>query len=71
MQIDTPNTQIHDRSLSCLGTGTSIKRGLHSCNGIKLLVKIYIYIYLLIMKFRKIFVFHFIFSMICHVHTTI
>jgi hypothetical protein len=26
-KIDTPNTQIHDRSLSCLGTGTSIKSG--------------------------------------------
>jgi hypothetical protein len=26
-KIDTPNTQIHDRSLSWLGTGTSIKRG--------------------------------------------
>jgi hypothetical protein len=24
-KIDTPNTQIHDRSLSCLGTGISIK----------------------------------------------
>jgi hypothetical protein len=26
-KFDTPNTQIHDRSLSWLGTGTSIKRG--------------------------------------------
>jgi hypothetical protein len=26
-QIDTPNKQIHDRSLSWLGTGTSIKSG--------------------------------------------
>ena len=26
-QIDTPNTQIHDHSLSWLGTGTSIKSG--------------------------------------------
>jgi hypothetical protein len=24
-KIDTPNTQIHDRSLSCLGTGISKK----------------------------------------------
>ena len=24
-KIDTPNTQIHDRSQSCLDTGTSIK----------------------------------------------
>ena len=26
-KIDTPNTQIHEHSLSCLGTGTSIKSG--------------------------------------------
>jgi len=26
-KIDTPNTPIHDRSLSWLGTGTSTKRG--------------------------------------------
>jgi len=26
-KLDTPNTQIHDHSLSWLGTGTSIKRG--------------------------------------------
>ena len=26
-KIDTPNTQIHDRSLSWLGTGTPIKSG--------------------------------------------
>ena len=26
-QVDTPNTHIHDQSLSWLGTGTSIKRG--------------------------------------------
>ena len=26
-KIDTPNTHIHDLSLSCLGTGTSIKSG--------------------------------------------
>ena len=26
-KIDISNTQIHDRSLSCLGTGTSIKNG--------------------------------------------
>ena len=25
--IDTPNTQIHDRLLSWLGTGTSVKSG--------------------------------------------
>ena len=25
--IDTPNTQTHDRALSCLGTGTSIENG--------------------------------------------
>jgi hypothetical protein len=25
--IDTPNTQIHDPSLSCLGTGTSVISG--------------------------------------------
>ena len=28
-QIDTPYTQIHDRSLSWFGTGTSIKMGLN------------------------------------------
>ena len=32
-KIDTPNTQIHDNSLSCLGTGTSIKSG-----GVKLIL---------------------------------
>jgi len=26
-KIDIPNTQIHDCSLLCLGTGTSIKSG--------------------------------------------
>ena len=26
-KIDTPNTRIHDRLLSLLGTGTSIKSG--------------------------------------------
>ena len=26
-KIDTPNTQIHDSSLSWVGTGTSIKSG--------------------------------------------
>ena len=26
-KIDTPNTHIHDSSLSCLGKGTSIKSG--------------------------------------------
>ena len=26
-KIDTPNAQIHDRSFSCLSTGTSIKSG--------------------------------------------
>lgn len=26
-KIDTPNTKIHDHSLSCLGTSTLIKRG--------------------------------------------
>jgi len=26
-KIDTPNTQIHNRSLSWIGTGTSIKSG--------------------------------------------
>jgi hypothetical protein len=26
-KIDTPNTYIHDRSISLLGTGTSIKSG--------------------------------------------
>jgi hypothetical protein len=26
-KFDNPNSQIHDRSLSCLGTDTSIKRG--------------------------------------------
>ena len=26
-KIDTPNTHIHDHSLSCLGTGTSITSG--------------------------------------------
>ena len=31
--IDTPNTQIHDRSLSWLGTGTSITSG-----GVKLVL---------------------------------
>ena len=29
--VDTLNTQIHDSSLTCLGTGTSIK-----CGGVKL-----------------------------------
>jgi len=29
-QIDTPYTQIHDRSLSWFGTGTSIKIGLNN-----------------------------------------
>jgi hypothetical protein len=32
-KIDTPSTQIHDRSLSWLGTGTSIKSG-----GVKLVL---------------------------------
>jgi len=32
-KIDTPNTKIHDRSLSWLGTGTSIKSG-----GVKLVL---------------------------------
>jgi hypothetical protein len=32
-KIDTPNTQIHDNSLSCLDTGTSIKSG-----GVKLIL---------------------------------
>jgi len=32
--IDTLNTQIHDRSISCLGTGTSIKQ----CGGVKLVI---------------------------------
>ena len=32
-EIDAPNTQIHDRSLSLLGTGSSIKSG-----GIKLVL---------------------------------
>ena len=31
--IDTPNTQIHDRPLSWLGTGTSI-----TCDGVKLVL---------------------------------
>jgi hypothetical protein len=31
--IDTLNTQIHDRSISCLGTVTTIKRG-----GVKLVL---------------------------------
>ena len=26
-RMDTPNTQIHDHSLACLGTGASIKSG--------------------------------------------
>jgi hypothetical protein len=26
-KIDTPNTQIHDFSFSCIGTGTSITSG--------------------------------------------
>ena len=26
-KIETPNTQMHDRSLSLLGIGTSLKRG--------------------------------------------
>jgi len=26
-KIETPNTQMHDRSISWLGTGTSIKTG--------------------------------------------
>ena len=32
-KIDTPNLQIHDRSLSWLGTGTAIKSG-----GLKIVV---------------------------------
>ena len=32
-KLDTSNTQIHDRSLSWLGTGTSIKSG-----GVKLVL---------------------------------
>ena len=31
--VDTLNTQIHDSTLTCLGTGTSIKRG-----GVKLVL---------------------------------
>ena len=31
--VDTLNTQIHDSSLTCLGTGTSIK-----CGGVKLVL---------------------------------
>jgi hypothetical protein len=26
-KMDTPNTPMHDRSFSCIGTGTSIKSG--------------------------------------------
>jgi len=31
-KIDTTNTQRHDRSLSWLGTGTSIKKKVAGCN---------------------------------------
>jgi len=38
-KIDTPNTYIHDRSLSWLGTDTSVK-----CGGIKLVLwALYLY----------------------------
>jgi len=33
IKIDTPNTQIYDHSLSCLGTGTLLKSG-----GVKLVL---------------------------------
>jgi len=37
-KIYTPNTQVHDCSLSCLGTGTSIK-----CGGVKLFLCLFIW----------------------------
>ena len=40
-KIDTPNTQIHDRSLSCFVTGTSIKTQIkHEPTPIQIEIKI-------------------------------